>query len=254
MASTKKPTKKSAKSSAAKVAGKSSLTGSAEELSLKIVQTGPTAEQFSNLARGLLQHNSLRSFTAKTRNRLLALELIEEEPETKTARPPAPSDRFRATIYDYTNNKATLAEGKISNPRKLEITESGRQPFPTDEEFDEAVEILTKDPALGSSLRRKSLQAYAPMPPLIASTQPDGRNERTIAIGLLPLNGDAKHEIVGVNMVRQTVVRFDSRAPENAMAQNTICGVTDARQPTASKGTAGQVWVTVTQGRTTLWK
>jgi hypothetical protein len=225
-----------------------------QDLSLKITQNGPTQEQFSNLARGLLQHNSLQAFIAKTRNRLLALELVEEEPETKTARPPATSDRFRATIYDYTNNKAIIAEGSVRNPRKLQIKESSRQPFPTDEEFNEAVQILTQDPALGPLLRQKSLHPYAPMPPLIESTRPDGHNERTVAVGLLPLNRDGKHEIVGVNIGRQAVVRFDNRAPENAIARSQTCGINDAGQATASKGTAGQVWVTVTQGRTTLWK
>ena len=254
MATTKKPAKKRGKSPAKTAAAKSSIRGSSQELALKITSQGPTPERFSNLAQALLQHNSLRPLIAKTRNRLLTLELIEEESETKTARPPAPSDRFRAKIYDYTNNKTIVAEGNISNPRKLQINESSKQPLPTFEEFTEAVEILTKDTALGPPLRAKSLQPYAPMPPLIESTQPDGRNERTVAVGLLPLNRDVHHEIVGVNMVRQTVVRFDSRAPANAVAHNPICGITNAGQATANQGTAGQVWVTVTQGGTTLWK
>jgi hypothetical protein len=221
---------------------------------LKIAYTGPTPEQFSNLAERLLEHNSVRPLVAKIRSRVLALELIEEEPEIKTTRPPAQSDRFRATIYDYTNNKALLVEGNISNPRKLQISESIRQPVPTDEEFDEALQILAKDRALGRALKERSLQPYAPMPPLIEAAQPDGRIERTVAVGLLPLNREVKHEIVGVNMIRQNVVRFDSRAPENAVAHNPICGITNANQATASKGTPGQVWVTVTQGGTTLWK
>ena len=254
MTTSRKPSKKRGTSQTKKAVAKSSSNKASQQLSLKIVQNGPTLERFSTLAQGLLKHNSLQSFVAKTRNRLLAFELIEEEPEAKTARPPAPGDRFRATIYDYTNNKAITAQGNLSSPRKLEITESSRQPFPTFAEFDEAVQILTKDPALGPRLRQKSLQPYAPMPPLIPSLQPDGRNERTVAVGLLPLNRDAHHEIVGVNMVRQTVARFDSRAPVNAIAQSQICGITDAGQATADKGTAGQVWVTVMQGRTTLWK
>jgi len=167
---------------------------------------------------------------------------------------PCLSDRFRATIYDYTNNRTITAAGSLSNRRKLDISESSRQPLPTDEEFAEAVQILQKDPGIGPALREKMLQPYAPMPPLIESRQPDGRNERTVAVGLLPMNREVKHEIVGVNMVRQTVVRFDSRAPENAVAHNPICGITNAMQATASKGTPGQVWITVTQGGTTLWR
>ena len=254
MATTRKPARKSGKTQTKKSVAKSTKRGESQQLSLKIAYTGPTPEQFSNLAERLLEHNSVRPLVAKIRSRVLALELIEEEPEIKTTRPPAQSDRFRATIYDYTNNKALLVEGNISNPRKLQISESIRQPVPTDEEFDEALQILAKDRALGRALKERSLQPYAPMPPLIEAAQPDGRIERTVAVGLLPLNREVKHEIVGVNMIRQNVVRFDSRAPENAVAHNPICGITNANQATASKGTPGQVWVTVTQGGTTFWK
>lgn len=250
---TKKGRKVSAKRNV-KTSASRKVSAVRQELSLKITPRGPNPELFATVSRELLQHASLRSLTAKTRSRLLALELVEQEPETKTAKPTAPSDRFRATIYDYTNNRAITAEGSLSSRRKLAVSESSRQPFPTDEEFDDAVKILTKDPGIGPSLREKAVQPYAPMPPLIESRQPDGRNERTVAVGLLPLNPQVKHEIVGVNMVRETVVRFDSRAPENAVAHNPICGINNAGQATASKGTPGQVWITVTQGGTTLWR
>src|SRR5256885_3603505 len=59
----------------------------------------------SDLSRLLLRHSSVQPLIAKARSRLLALELIEEEPENKTARPPAPSDRFRATIYDRSEER-----------------------------------------------------------------------------------------------------------------------------------------------------
>jgi hypothetical protein len=158
----KKGRKDSTKKSASKKVG-----AVARELSLKITPQGPSPELFNTVSRELLQHTSLQPFIAKTRNQLLALELVEEEPERKTAKPTAPSDRFRATIYDYTNNRAITAEGSLSNRRKLVVSESSRQPFPTDEEFDDAVKILTKDPGIGPSLREKAFQPYAPMPPLI---------------------------------------------------------------------------------------
>jgi hypothetical protein len=166
---TKKIGKLSAERSVKKSASKKVSTVG-QELSLKITPQGPSPELLATVSRELLQHASLRSLTAKTRSRLLALELVEQEPETKTAKPTAPSDRFRATIYDYTNNRAITAEGSLSNPRKLAVSESSRQPFPTDEEFDDAVKILIKDPGIGPSLREKAFQPYAPMPPLIESS------------------------------------------------------------------------------------
>src|ERR1700704_6423565 len=117
MTTSKKKTtgaKKGAKSGGKKAVKKGAakkVAASSQELAVKIAVQGPSPELFAALSRELLQHSSLQPFTAKTRNRLLALELFEEEPETKPARPPAPSDRFRATIYDYTNNRALTVEG-----------------------------------------------------------------------------------------------------------------------------------------------
>ena len=248
--------KKGAKRAGAakKTAKAAALSAVALELSLKITAQGPTPDAFAALARELPQHPSLRELLAKTRNRVLSVELVESEPESKPARPPAPSDRFRATIYDYTNNRTLTAEGSLSNRRQLAVTESSQQPLPNDEEFNEAVQLLKKDAGVGPLLRDESVQPYMSMPPLLGAQQHDGRVERTVSVGLLPAKAGAPHEIVGVNMGRKTVVRFEERAPANAQAHNPICGQPNAGQATATKGTPGQVWVTVLQGGITLWR
>ena len=106
-------------------------------------------------------------------------------------------------------------------------------------------------------VREHALRPYRPMPPLMIQEQPDGTVERTVAVGLRPREGMRGHEIVGVNMVRKTVQRFEQsergRAPRTSAAHNPICGQPDANQA-IEKNTAGSVWVTVTQGGTTLWK
>ncbi|HYY25401.1 MAG TPA: hypothetical protein VE689_07925 [Candidatus Udaeobacter sp.] len=164
-----------------------------------------------------------------------------------------PPSRFRATIYDYTNNRALLVDGLIARPRKVEISDSASQPLPTREEFEEAVQILARHEQLGPGIREQRLQPYPPMPPLLGEPLPDGRTERTIAVGLLPNKGEDSHEIVGVNMSRRTILRFDNHAPPTAQAHNPICGIPYANQSTA-RNVAGQVWITVKQGNTTLWK
>jgi hypothetical protein len=91
----------------------------------------------------------------------------------------------------------------------------------------------------------------------VSEELPDGRVERTIAVGLLPREGTQGHEIVAVNMIQRKTIRFEpsarGRAPLTAAAHNPICGLPDAGQPTAS-GAAGSAWVTVTQGGVTVWK
>ncbi len=228
------------------------------DLKVKIKPFGPDQSAIDTLAGELSQHPLLKKMLGKARNRLLSVELIDPEPETKSNRNPKPPDRFKATIYDYTNNRTITAVGSVTKRQRkrqrLEISESIRQPLPSREEFDEAVKVLMKEERVASALREQRLQPYPPMPPLIKAERPDGRIERTIAVGLIPTNHEAIHEIVGVNMIRRNVIRFESRAPANAVAHNPICGLPYAGQGTANKGTAGQVWVTVTQGGKTLWK
>jgi len=81
--SKKKTSKKGRKVSAKKSVTKrssQSVNATSQELSLKITPQGPSPELFATISRELLEHASLRSFTAKTRSRLLALEFVEEEP------------------------------------------------------------------------------------------------------------------------------------------------------------------------------
>ena len=117
---------------------------------------------------------------------------------------------------------------------------SGHQPLPTREEFDEAVKILLEDEDLGPAIREQRLVPYRPMPPLIEAELPDGRLERTLAVGLLPREGRARHEIAGANMIHRTVARFQDRAPETAVAAAATCGLPNANQAPTPRGLAGQ--------------
>lgn len=226
----------------------------ASEMSVTITPFGPTQAALDEIARELPRLAAVKKRLQKARHRLLSIVPVETEAELKPGRAPLPPSRFRATVYDYTNHRALLIEGDLAQPRKVEITESASQPLPTREEFDEAIQILSRDKHLGPGLREKRWQPYPPMPPLLGEQLPDGRSERTIAVGLLPTaGGGLRHEIVGVNLSRRAVVRFDNQSPPTAQARNQTCGIPNANQGTTSNA-AGQVWVTVKQGNTTLWK
>lgn len=109
-------------------------------------------------------------------------------------------------------------------------------------------------PSFGPLLREQHLQPYHPMPPLVGAERPDGRTERTLAVGLFPAEGRAGHEIVGVNLTNREVTRFERGAPGASMAGPQTCGQPASNQQTAQRYTAGQVWVTVTQGGKVVWK
>jgi hypothetical protein len=223
----------------------------AEELRIKTRPFGPDRATVERLRDGLLRQRALRAALRGTEHRLLSFELVE--PERKRAKPVRPRT-FRATIFDYTGNRTLVATGPLADPAALEVEELGIQPLPSPEEFEAAANLVREDPELGPRLQREALQAYAPVPPLVQEELADGRPARTIAVGLLPREGERGHEIVGVNMLSREIRRFEGGAPPEAAAHNPICGLPNAFQATAAKGTAGQVWVTVTQGGNVLWR
>jgi hypothetical protein len=246
---------------------KSSVAAS-DSLTVTVQPFGPTPEKIQSLAQSIPRHQAVQKELSGTRSRLLRIDLLDRAEEAKSASP-KPPDQFRATFVDYTNNRTLFATGDLSNTRALNVTESALQPRPSEEEFQEAVSLVMKDPELGQAVRGEGLRPYRPMPPLIGEELEDGRVERTVAVGLLPRSdagarvgarareGARGHEILGVNMVKRKLVRFEpnerGRAPVTSAAHNPVCGLPDAGQGTAS-GLAGSAWVTVKQGTTTLWK
>lgn len=233
------------------------VSESTKGLVLKIIPFGPNEEAINILSHKLMKHNLVRRYLDKTRYRLLYCELIDPDIESKAEHKPALPNGFRATFYDYTNNRTIYAHGlfdkRNNTPKALEISESSIQPLPSKEEFDEAVKILRHDKTIRSLIENDEVQIYPPMPPLINTELPDGTVERTITVGIIPKTDKHKHEIVGVNMINESISRFDNKAPSNSQANAMTCGLPYASQPTAQH-IAGQVWVTVTQGGTVLWR
>jgi hypothetical protein len=223
----------------------------ADELQIQSRPFGPDPATLEELTAGVMRHPAVREQLDGSEHRLLSFELVDQE--RKVRRPTAPTD-YRATIFDYTGNRVVLAMGSFADPSIVVIEELGIQPLPSPDEFEAAVELVREDRELGPALREELLQAYPPVPPLIPEELPDGRPARVLAVGLLPREGERGHEIVGVNMLSRAITRFNGGAPPSSAAHNPICGLPYANQPTAPKGAAGQVWVTVRQGGTVLWR
>ena len=220
-----------------------------EELKLEILPSGlnqETINRISTFARG---HDSVKKFLDGTRNRLLWFDIIDTDKEFDNEVSPT---HFRITFYDYSNNRTIFVKGSVEQdkPKILDIEESNIQPLPNEEEFEEALNIVRQDEKIGHLIGD---QIYRPVPPLLNNELADGTIQRTINIGLLPDNDGLNHEIVGVNMIDHCIIRFEDRAPPNSMAGDLRCGLPYGNQSSA-QGVAGQVWVTVKQGNTTLWK
>ena len=224
-------------------------------LKVKVVRAGLAPAAIDEARRRVLSHPLVQRQVKRGRHRLLSLEPVELE-ENKGARRSRTPGRHRATVFDYAQNRALLVEGSLGSGTRLTVKESGHQPRPTSEEFEAAIRLLARDPELGPQIEAKRLQPYPPMPPLVESEDNDaGRPERTIAVGLAPVGDRGRHEIVGVNLVRRRVVRFERRAPAGVLADDQLCGIPYTQESTTDGSfVAGEADVTVSRGNTVLWR
>src|SRR5215212_4528125 len=225
------------------------------DVQVNIEPVGPGPEVIDEVSQALSEHASVQEQLSETRSRLLSVELLNPEGAGKPDG--LEPDRYRATTYDYTNNRVILATGSLSDIQgSMEVSESGEQPLPTREEFLEAFDILQEEPDLGPKIREQRVEPQPAMPPLLTEPPPpDGRIERTLAVLLLSRSDEAPYEVVGVNMIDRTVVRFPESAPSEALASHHACGLPPRppTQPPTPRGLPGEYLVNITQGGTTLW-
>ena len=225
-----------------------------EPLELDLTTLGPTADDEPRILEGLRAHAAIRQHLADTDSRLLSFRLIDAA--DKSADGCAP-DRFEAGVFDYTNGRLLVARGSLASldldsPGDIEVADVAADPLPTAEEFEAAVDALRHDRALRARLGEGSLEAYAPMPPTMAVELPDGRIDRTLAVGLLERDGNVvHHRISGVNLFSRRLwdlgdwIDFPPLEPCEPPPASTSC-------PTS--GSTGQVTVTVSQAGQQLWR
>ncbi len=234
------------------VSSSESKSKSQEPLTVTVVPYGPDQAKIDATKTRLLNHQSVRSHLKGSKNRILSFELLDTE--VKAPGRAAAPDRFRAVIFSYDTNKAILVEAPFDSD-KIGITVLAKQSDVfSEEEFEEAVAILSRDPYFEPLLKDNYLKPYRPMPPISYAEQSQDKFERTVNVGLSSRDGSQSPEIVGVNMIRQKVLRFKTGAPKTSLASPSACGLPGAGQPTTSRGTAGQYEMTISQGQTVLWQ
>jgi hypothetical protein len=232
----------------AKAAGARAQTGH----TISVVPRGPSQETVDSVKAGMLKQPAVQKYLKGAEYRVLSFVLQDED--DKSLRDVPPPTRYLATVFDYTNNRAIEVSSRF-NHSDLKVTEISAQPDPDDGEFQEAIQILEKEPTFGPALLKPSLQAYRPMPPLVNSASPISKCERTVAVGLMSLDGSRSNEIVGVNMLRRTVARFGGSAPAASIASpDAVCGPPGSGQSTTPRGTAGQYDVIVSFEGVETWR
>jgi len=228
----------------------------ADDLSISLKPFGPSPADLDAIGARALKNPAVRKSLGRARHRLLSVEAVDAPESDKTSKPPAAPKSFRATIYDYTNDRTLHVEGSLATPNRVTITESAVQPPVSNDEWTEATETVRRHPDLAEHLKAGQRRIYRPMPHLVATEAADGRSRRAVAVGLFDDRDSQNHEIVGVDLRDRALQRFDERAPAGSRPANrTLCGAPrDANQATAARGTAGQAWVTISQGGTVLWR
>ncbi len=105
------------------------------DMQINIEPVGPGPEVIDKVLQTLSEHPSVQAQLSETRQRLLSVELLNPVGAGKTEG--MEPDRYRATTYDYTNNRVILTTGSLDDVQgSMEVSESGHQPLPTREEFD----------------------------------------------------------------------------------------------------------------------
>lgn len=208
-----------------------------------VTPVGPSQEAIDAAKVSAVNRPEVQTLLSGTKNRLLHFELLVSDSKVAEKNP---ANRFLATFYDYTNNRTITAEGSLDAPNAAKLSTSYDQAAPSEEEFQAAVNILEGDQIFGSALRSGELKTYPPMPPVLYPSKSGERIERTIYIGLRPSGSSGfNHEIVGVNMTRETVIRYKKGAPPTSRATPDVCAIANSGQSTTANGTAGQYQFTV---------
>lgn len=195
-------------------------------------------------------HPLLRSHLEDSDFRLLSFRVDDDGRKSSGEYLP---DRFFATIWDYTNGRTLEVTGALAalveaSPGSVEIRNVVTSPLPSEEEFEAAVGTIRRDRTLRAALANGELRAYRPMPPTIDVDLPDGRTDRTVAVGLLS-TADRSHQIVGVNMFAGRILEeLDLPAGPGE------CEPPPSAEGCPSTGTNGQATVTVTQGSQVVWR
>jgi len=217
---------------------------------ITVTQWGPDQAAIDDSRSRLLRNPAVQRFMSGKGSRMLSFDFLESSVKEAKHEPPS---RYRATFFNYGSNRALVATGRFTDS-SANVAVTTEQPVPNPEEFDAAVAIVSKDPTFGQAIRDGLLEPYPAMPPLVDIDLPTTKVERTLAVGLLPKDGKGTNEVVGVNMIRETVNRYEGGAPATSHAADLNCGVPSAGQATTSRGTAGQFEVVISRGSEEIWR
>jgi hypothetical protein len=218
-----------------------------ETVQIKAVPWGPSQADVNaakaRAERSAAVQNELRG----AKYRFVAFEYIENSSADKS-QPELPPTRFRVTFYDYTNDRAIIAEGDFAGKEAITARRENFAPGVGGEELEAAIELVKKDAAFAKSAGENKLDVAGAMPPvtIVGGERLINISARNYEIG--------ENQIVGVSFKNEKIVRYENNAPPTAAAGGEICGIPNAGQGSTGPGLAGQLMLTVTFNGNTTWE
>ncbi|KAH8586283.1 copper amine oxidase [Bisporella sp. PMI_857] len=149
----------------------------------------------------------------------------------------AQSERFAATVYDYTNGRALLVNGIPFDNGSINIEDVNIQPHPSSEEILEAAQTA----GIGSD---EFVNSY--MPPYISRDFPDGTSHRLLH---LAINSQNSSRLVYVNMNNGTV---EESASSKSQVMDCVAPQ-NSGQASVTRGAPGTQNLRITQSGKLLW-
>lgn len=206
---------------------------------------GPSQETVDASKVSLLRNPAVLKRLAGSRFRLISFQFIDAGKIDGNIAPP---ESYRAILYDYTHNLSYAATGRFESSI-VQVAPNSVQPIPSDEEFDAAVAVLSRDPKFGPGIANGTLSVYKPMPPLIDGSVPVGNVDRTLSVGLQSSDG-SESRIVGVDMISETIVSYPNNAPAASIATPDSCGVSSSG---GGSSASGQYNLIISRGGVEIW-
>src|SRR5215211_6263265 len=112
--------------------GEPNISRSQGAHNIKVTPWGPEQATIDETKSNLMKHASLHQYLKGAQYRLLSFDFVETD--SKLSGRAEPPTRYRATFFDYTNNKAVVASGRFKDSN-IEVSASLAQPLPSTEEF-----------------------------------------------------------------------------------------------------------------------
>lgn len=219
-----------------------------EKLVIKAIPWGPAQAEVDAAQARVAKSEAVQNVLGGAKARIVGFEYIDNSTADKSQPTKVPT-HFRVIFYDYSNDRAVIAENDFAGREAINVRTELYDPGVGGEELEAAYRLVKADPEFSGLSKNNQLEYDAAMPPV---SNLDG--ERLVNVTVKNLTTDS-YQIVGISFKNNKVVRYEDNAPPTARVEPDACGIASAGQGSTGAGVAGQYQLTVSSlTRGTLWE